>query len=90
MTAPKTIPSAEAGYNGCSMNQRCFYEGSAREGLCRSETICMRDMEVRKAREANRFYRSEDDRSSARDLDTKECVLDPNVRCPIPCCVEGV
>jgi hypothetical protein len=47
MSAPKVIPSAEAGYNGCSVNGRCFYEGSHKESECRVEVMCFRDREVR-------------------------------------------
>jgi len=47
VTVPKTIPSSESGFSGCSINQRCFYEGAAKERICSIETICIRDREVR-------------------------------------------
>lgn len=48
MSVPRVIPSAEAGYNGCIVNGRCFYEGSQKERDCVRETACIHDAEVRR------------------------------------------
>jgi hypothetical protein len=47
LTAPKKFPAEAAGYSGCLANSRCFYEGSRKERLCATETLCIRDQEVR-------------------------------------------
>lgn len=47
MSAPKNIPAGQAGYSGCTINARCFYEGSSKERICQVETLCIRDEEVR-------------------------------------------
>lgn len=51
MTAPRNIPSAEAGFSGCLLNARCFYEGSSKERLCAIESMCIRDQESRTGHE---------------------------------------
>jgi hypothetical protein len=47
MTVPKKIPAEAAGFSGCTINARCFYEGSSKERLCAIETVCIRDEETR-------------------------------------------
>lgn len=53
MSTSRVVHDGGAGYAGCTQNQRCFYEGSRKESFCTSETMCVRDMELRRGSDFN-------------------------------------